>query len=165
MFIRFGSRSKGIFEDPCFIWKDADGRVSSFAPKKSFTATERIGLFDVLSIKKPTMIELDGYPLAIPENCFILLMNNGASLLFEAIDNFQMTRISTAIRGIVAKMARNIVTGDNAWVTQMLTSVDKNVSDDDIVVSVAMTDVTDQLIRKSIMQQAQDRLRKKRSSR
>lgn len=115
LFLRFGTRNSGKFEAPCFVWKDA--------VEESTPTMEGFSLFDISSIRKPSVFELDSFPMATADSSFFISKCDGDSLLFEAIDNVQMTRVSSALKGIVAKMTRCIIMGDDAWMTQMLTSV------------------------------------------
>jgi len=154
LFLRFGTRNNGKFEEPSFVWKDA--------MENSTPTMENFSLFDISSIRKPSVFELDSFPMASADSCFFVSRCDGNSLLFEAIDNVQMTRVSSALKGIVAKMTKSIITGDDTWITQMLASVHGSSGDEYIV--TATTDVTDHLIKKSIVDEAYRKMRAKQVS-
>ncbi len=151
LFLRFGTRSSGKFEEPCFVWKDAI--------EDSNPAIEGFSLFDISSIRKPSVFELDNFPMAIADSSFFISKCDGESLLFEAIDNVQMTRVSSALKGIVAKMTRYIIMGHDAWMTQILASVHGSSEDEYLV--AATIDLTDHLIQKTIVQEAHRKRRAK----
>eukprot|EP01082_Thalassiosira_pseudonana_P012709 g11199.t1 g11199 contig5:351146-353860(+) len=164
IFLRFGGRIGGEFEDPCFIWKDLGGQVSTFSsPGLLPNPIDSICLFDIQSMRKPTKFELDSYPQAIAGNSFFLSTNNGTSLLFEAINDVQIDRVTTGLKGVVSKLVRDIITGDNGWIVQMMTSVGANVLGVDGSASYAMTNVTDQLVKKTLVEEARVMRRKRRA--
>ena len=102
--------------------------------------------------------------------------NGTSSLLFEAVDELQMIRVTTALRGIIGKLARRIILGENDWVVQMMLASSSpvdggpatSISLEDLegnVVPCAMADMTDHLVRKTtLMKQAQERRSKIRST-
>ena len=128
----------------------------------------------------------DSYPFTIPAHSFFLTTNdnnnddgndNGtSSLLFEAVDELQMIRVTTALRGIIGKLARRIILGENDWLVQMMLASSSPVDGgpatsisledlEDNVVPCAMADMTDHLVRKTtLMKQAQERRSKIRST-
>jgi len=124
---------------------------------------DSICLFDIQSMRKPTKFELDSYPQAIAGNSFFLSTNNGTSLLFEAINDVQIDRVTTGLKGVVSKLVRDIITGDNGWIVQMMTSVGANVLGVDGSASYAMTNVTDQLVKKTLVEEARVMRRKRRA--
>jgi hypothetical protein len=124
---------------------------------------DSICLFDIQSMRKPTIFELDSYPQAIAGNSFFLSTNNGTSLLFEAINDVQIDRVTTGLKGVVSKLVRDIITGDNGWIVQMMTSVGANVLGVDGSASYAMTNVTDQLVKKTLVEEARVMRRKRRA--
>lgn len=130
--------------------------------ENSTPTMENFSLFDISSIRKPSVFELDSFPMASVDSCFFVSRCDGNSLLFEAIDNVQMTRVSSALKGIVTKMTRSIIMGDDTWITQMLASVHGGAGDEYLV--TATTDVTDHLIKKSIVQEAHRKMRAKQVS-
>jgi len=188
MFLQFGTtaRSDGLgkFEDPRLLW--TDGQDVSYT----------LELLDIQSIRQPSPLELDiSYPFAIPAHSFFLTTTNNiisndvnksnsnesdahfghTSLLFEAVDELQMTRVTTALRGIIGKLAKKIILGENDWVVQMMSAssvpggraVMSDTLDDlegSSVVPRAMADVTDHLVKKTtLMKRAQERRSKLRS--
>jgi len=170
MILQFGTQSSngdGKFEHPHLLW--TDGHDVSYM----------LELLGIQSIRKPSAFELeDSYPFAIPAHSFFLTTNsnnddgndNGtSSLLFEAVDELQMIRVTTALRGIIGKLAKKIILGENDWVVQMMLASSSPVSGgpstsislEDLeggVVPCAMADMTDNLVKKTtLMKQAQER--------
>jgi len=178
MFLQFGNKAQpdelGKFEHPHLLW--AGGQDASHA----------LELLDIRSIRRPTSFELDNaYPFAIPTHSFFLTTtsgededgededgNVGRSLLFEAVDELQMIRVTAALRGIIGKLAKKIIQGENDWVVQMLLASSARgggggaaaggICLEDLegsgAVPCAMADVTDHLVGKTtLMRQAQER--------
>lgn len=147
MFLRFREAATpdglGRFEQPRLLWTDGKG-VSYALP-----------LLDIQSIRRPTPRELDNsYPFAIPAHSFLLSTRRDGegdegdghrSLLFEAVDEVQMTRVMTALRGIIGKLARKIIMGENDWLAQMMQAASLGSKGSDAV-PCAMTNVTDHIV-------------------
>jgi hypothetical protein len=138
MFLKFGTLSHGTYENPRLHWTDGHSISYTFE------------LLDIEMIRQPTESELNGiYPFAIPAHSFFILNNDGLSLLFEAVDELQMIRITTALRGIIARLAKKIVAGESDWVGQMmLASTAQVVKFEELegMLSCAMSDVSDCLV-------------------
>jgi hypothetical protein len=141
MFLKFGTLSHGTYENPRLHWTDGHSISYTFE------------LLDIEMIRQPTESELNGiYPFAIPAHSFFILNNDGLSLLFEAVDELQMIRITTALRGIIARLAKKIVAGESDWVGQMmLASTAQVVKFEELegMLSCAMSDVSDCLVTKT----------------
>mmetsp|Transcript_1198 Transcript_1198/g.2995 ORF Transcript_1198/g.2995 Transcript_1198/m.2995 type:complete len:865 (-) Transcript_1198:165-2759(-) len=184
MFLQFGVRGDnsgipGEFEQPRLFWTDGQ------------SVSHSLELLDIASIRPPHPYELEGsYPFAIPDHSFFLFTNDGTTLLFEAVDEVQMIRVTTALRGIIGRLAKKIVMGENDWLVQMMmasvgcrgheggngdssgggpqqqqrSSLDGTEDN----VPGAMADITDHLVRKQtsgLMRQAQERRSRLRSTR
>ena len=135
MTLAFGSRSNGRFDHPRLVWSGLD-------------ETQSVDLFDIVSLREPSLLELDNYPLAVPAHCFFLETSSasGCNLLFEAVDETQMRRVMSGLVHIVGKLARWVVAGDDSWVAQTMLA---NIGSVDVVesaVPIAMVDVTNHLV-------------------
>ena len=169
MFLQFGSRVNKTYEQPRLLW--TDGQDVSYT----------LELLDISSIRQPALYELESYyPFSIPANSFFVSTNGGTSLLFEAVDDVQMRRITSALQGIVARLAKKIVMGEQDWVCQMMLSSAggesgqiSSMNELEEMVPNAMADVTDHLVKKTtlvhektkLMQQAHERRNRLRSRR
>jgi len=163
MFLQYGTRSAedGSFERPRLLW--TDGHDVSYA----------LELLDVRAIRPPEPSELEGtYPFAAPDRSFFISTSDGAALLFEALDGVQMTRVTSALRGIIGRLAKKIVMGENDWVVQMmLASVTggaaQSLEEVEGEAPRAMADAAEGLISRTtgLMRQAQERRSRLRSTR
>lgn len=117
MFLQFGERNSSainqVYNHPQLVWTDGND--------VSYT----LELLDIQSIRPPTFGELDEhYPFSVEEHSFFITTHSGISLLFEAVDELQMTRIVSGLQGIAGRLAKKIIMGENDWIVQMmLTSV------------------------------------------
>lgn len=111
MFLKFqkGSDAGSSFERPCLLWTDG--------PDASYT----VELFDIHSIRNPTLFELDDYTFAIPSRSFVVSTGD-MFLMFEATDASQTTRVMTALQKIISRLAMKILMGDDGWMVQMMLS-------------------------------------------
>ena len=122
-------------------------------------------MFDIETIRQPLPSEVEGnYLFAIPEHCFFVSTFSGTSWLFEAVDELQMTQNITALREIIGRFSRKIVTGENDWLVQlMLASVGEGghvstLAEVEEVLPIAVVDVTDHLVKKTaLFRRAQDK--------
>lgn len=181
LFLRFDASTAAADGGPHFLWKDDESSRSSSpfwpalpsgvgggvtttpprssspsSPYRSINGEHRINLFDISSIQKPTLLELEKYPFATPGNALFLSVKGGKSdddvedkpavLVLEAMDEIQATRAASGVRGIVAKLARSVIAGDDGWVGRMMMSASSQVADDAAKLTRAMTDATDQLV-------------------
>ncbi|KAL7550292.1 hypothetical protein ACHAWF_013571 [Thalassiosira exigua] len=120
MFLEFGTRNPvdRNFDHPRLTWTsddDDDGRRTSRC----------IELLDIRSIREPTPAQAERRPSAAPSRSFVLSTNGGEAHLFEAVDETQAERIGAALRGIVSRLARKIVMGENDWLVGMMLSSKK----------------------------------------
>lgn len=167
------------FEHPRLVWTDGQA------------VTYSLELLDIVSIRSPDPNELKNkkggtyYPFSNAQNSFFVSTHDGTTLLFEAGDEMQMIQITTALRGIIGRLAKKIVMGENDWLVQMMLAsvgdmggpnplsqqqfisggLDKVVEED---VPHAMADVTDHLVGKQttgLMRSAQERRSRLRSTR
>ena len=124
----------------------------------------------------------DSDPFAIPTHSFFVTMNssnndngndNRTSLLFKAMDELQMTHVTTALRGIIGRLARKIIMGENDWVVQMMLAMSlaagplpgggpaTTISLEDLegsMILCAMADMMDHFVKKTmLMTRAQER--------
>lgn len=74
-----------------------------------------------------------------------------------------MTRVTTALKGIVSRLARKIIMGENDWIVQMMLAssvggqLQHSLEEIENVLPYAMADVTDHLVTKTtLMTQALD---------
>jgi hypothetical protein len=178
VYLRFGTRGRADnrFEQPRLLWTNGHG------------LSHALDLLDVSSIRPPAPFELDeSYPLANPLHSFFVMTHapafdrsdgTASSLLFEAMDEVQMVRVTAALRGIIGKLARQIVLGESEWMVQMMAASSSQLpggggedgqsgDTDESGDLCAMADVTDHLVnrtdhvkRTGLMRQAQGRLRK-----
>ena len=177
MFLRFGTRSEinGLFEHPSLLWTDGHG------------LSHGLQLLNIQSIRPASSPELkDTYPVANPARSFFVTTHNNAhdhsedgvndngttSSLFEAVDKLQMIRVTAALRGIIGRLAKKIIMGENDWMIEMmlarssLPSSGGGANSRVIGVPCAMTDVTDHLVKRTaLMKDAHERRRKIRSTR
>ena len=141
IFLKFGTHNKGVHENPILQW--TDGRSISYT----------IDLLDIEMIRQPTESEVkDIYPFAVSAHSFFVSNRDGSTLLFEADDELQMKRITTSLRGVIARLAKKIVTGESDWVGQMmLVSTAQVVKFDELdgMLSSAMSNVSDRLVEKT----------------
>lgn len=98
--------------------------------------------------------------------------NGTTSSLFEAVDKLQMIRVTAALRGIIGRLAKKIIMGENDWMIKMMLAMSSLPSSGGganprvIGVPYAMTDVTDHLVKRTaLMKDAHERRRKIRSTR
>jgi hypothetical protein len=117
-----------------------------------------IELLDIESIRQPLLSEVEGgYRFAIPEHCFFLSTHNGTRLLFEAMDESQASGIIVALRHLISRFSRKIVTGESDWLVQlMLASVGdeghvSTLAEVEEVLPMAVADVADHLVKKSTL--------------
>jgi len=150
MLLEFGTRSHGRYEYPYLLWTDGH------------CVSHKLDLLDIDSIRQPLQSEVeDNYLFAIPEHCFFLSTQSGTRLLFEAVDELQVTEITIALRDLISKFSRKIVTGESDWLVQlMLASVGEEghvstLAEVEEVLPKAVADVTDHLVKKTtLVQQA-----------
>lgn len=162
LLLEFGTRSNGRYEHPRLHWTDGHNVSHTF------------DLLDIESFRQPMLSEVDGtYRFAIPEHCFFLSTHSGTRLLFEAVDENEMTGITMALRDLICRFSRKIVTGENDWLVQlMLASVGdgghvSTLAEVEEVLPMAVAEVTDHLVKKTtLIQRAQamrsNRLRSRR---
>ena len=151
MLLEFGTRSHGRYEYPYLLWTDGH------------CVSHKLDLLDIVSIRQPSLSEVEqNYIFAIPEHCFFLSNQSGTRLLFEAVDELQMTEITMALRDLISRFSRKIVTGENDWLVQLvLASVGEEghvstLAEVEEVLPKAVADVTDHLVKKTtLVQQAQ----------
>ena len=141
MFLKFGTQSNGAYENPRLQWTDGN------------SISHTLELLDIEMIRRATESELNGiYPFAIAAHSFFIFNKDGLKLLFEAVDELQMTRITTALRGIIARFVKKIVEGESDWVGQMmLVSTAPVVKFEELedMVTGAMSDVSKCLVKKT----------------
>lgn len=136
------------------------GNPSLFSAPEATDKVESIMLSDIQIIRKPRESELDGYPLVTAEHCFVMSLQNGNTLFFEAINDIQMKRVTIGLNGILHVLERDIKTGDYSWILQSLQSVKRKVSDVQPSASAV-----DQSVKKTLLEEAKARRRKKRQQR
>ena len=136
------------------------GNPSLFSDPDAANKLESIMLSDIQIIRKPRDSELDGYPLVTPEHCFVMSLQNSNTLFFEAINDIQMKRVTMGLNGILHVLERDIKTGDYSWILQSLQSVKRKVSD--VQPSAC---AVDQSVKKTLLEEAKARRRKKRQQR
>ena len=85
------------YDHPQLVWT-ADGEDLSHT----------LEILDVHSVRQ--FRELDAnYPFAMKGQSFFVTTNSGVSLLFEAVSEVQMSRIVSALRGIVQNLSKKII--------------------------------------------------------
>ena len=153
MFLKFGNaQPNGQFDHPQLCWAD-DNDANSYY---------HLELLSIQSVRKPTMFELENYTQAIPAHSFLVVTTDGTSLVFEAVDEAQMNRVSSALKWIIARLAKNIIMGENDWMIQMMVAAAGGVQNFDMdlesVVPDVKADCTDHLVKKTtLIGQAQKR--------
>lgn len=157
LLLEFGTRCNGRYDHPRLLW--TDGHCVSHS----------LDLLDITAIRQPVFSEVEGtYRFAIPEHCFFLITQNGSRLLFEAMDESQMTGITMALRNLISRFSRKIVTGENDWLVQlMLASVGdeghvSTLAEVEEVLPMAVADVTDHLVKKTTLVQRAQAMRSSR---
>ncbi|KAL7485815.1 hypothetical protein ACHAW6_011420 [Cyclotella cf. meneghiniana] len=160
LLLRFNGRTVDQIEAPFFTWVDMKGNPSLFSAPEATDKVESIMLSDIQIIRKPRESELDGYPLVTAEHCFVMSLQNGNTLFFEAINDIQMKRVTIGLNGILHVLERDIKTGDYSWILQSLQSVKRKVSDVQPSASAV-----DQSVKKTLLEEAKARRRKKRQQR
>lgn len=161
MFLQFGTtQSNGQFDHPQLCWTD----------DKDANSYHHLELLSIQSVRQPTMFELENYTQAIPAHSFLLVTTDGTSLVFEAVDEVQMNRVSSALKGIISRLAKKILMGENDWMVQMMVAAAGGVQnlemDLESLLPNAMADFTDHLVKKTtLMGQAQKRRSHLRSTR
>ena len=153
----FSGSTEGKFEAPFFIWKDMDGTAATFTAPDETNKIDSILFSDIKTIRKPREAELNGYPVAIREHCFVLSLFNGATFFLEAVNSIQMNRVTAGLNGILNKLELDINgTGDFTWITQSLEAVKRKPCD--VQPSVERTGTNSPTsTKKSLVQQAAER--------
>jgi hypothetical protein len=155
MFLKFGTQSNGAYESPRLLWTDG------------YSITHSLELLDIEMIHQAIESELKGvYPFAIAAHSFFISNKGGLSLLFEAVDELQVMRIITALRSIIARFARKIITGESDWVGQMMLASTEpvvKVKELEDLVPCAIADVSNSLVKKtafSVLNESQNKSKK-----
>ena len=153
MFLKFGNtQPSGQFDHPQLCWAD-DNDANSYY---------HLELLSIQSVRKPTMFELENYTQAIPAHSFLVVTTDGTSLVFEAVDEVQMNRVSSALKWIISRLAKKIIIGEIDWIVQMMVAAAGGVQNFDMdlesVVPDVKADCTDHLVKKTtLIGQAQKR--------
>lgn len=135
-----------------------NNNVSPFTALDAAKQVESILLSDIKTIRKPREAELNGYPLATSENCFVIALFNGITLFLEAVNVVQMNRVTAGLNGIMNKLEQDISTrGDFTWIMKSLEYVKKKACDVQPHVVKQKTNTS-----KSLMQEAAARRKMKR---
>ena len=153
MTLAFGSRSSGRFDHPRLVWSGVDEIQS---------ADLFVDLFDIVSIRRPTPPEIENYPRAVPAHCFFIETSSasGCNILFEAVDEIQMSRVMSGLTNIVGKLARWVVAGDDSWVSQTMLANIGSVDAVESSVPSAMVDVTNHLVKTAKSQRQLSKLQR-----
>lgn len=133
-------------------------KACSFTSPDAANNLKSILLSDIKAIRKPREAELDSYPLITPEHCFLVVLENGTMLFFEAVSVIQMNRVTCGLNGILNKLGNDMnATGDYSWINQSLESIKRKASyiQPCVVEKVARPE-------KSLMQEATERRKLKR---
>jgi len=107
MVLLYGNQSNPGSKQPCLVWTDGSDL--------SYT----IELLDIMSIRKPTLFELDCYVFAIPAQSFVISTPK-TTLSFEASSESEATDVIVALQKITSRLARKIALGEDDWMVQML---------------------------------------------
>jgi hypothetical protein len=143
-------------EVTAFLRLGADAGAAGFCePCLQFLAHDGIplvsvDLFDVRSLEKPTALQLQSYPLAVPGNCIYIRTNPG-DFVFEATREDDALRIVHGMRWLIARLSFNLIIG-NVNVSCELLDVGKKAFKQRVGESNragAMNDLTNHLVDKS----------------
>ena len=150
MTIKPGYRKpNGCFCGPRLGWFDVDDADDTFG----------IDLFDIRSLERPSPIDLQDYPYAIPSRTIVLKSSRLGDFVFEATTEAVTRRFIHGMRWVVARLAFNLVIGNLDVSCELL---DVGVGTDngkqrapetpleEAHWTNAMNDVTNQLMAKSI---------------
>jgi len=102
------------FSGPKFVWEGIDGDESG-----------EIDLFDIGSLDKATVQELQEYPLAMPGRSIFIRLNRGAEYVFESLTDDDALRFIHGMRWVIARLAFNLIIG-NLGVSCELLDVERN---------------------------------------
>ena len=94
-------RASGSFSAPSLHWIADDGVPIAV-----------VDLFDMKSLERATVMDLEQYPLAMPMRSFILGLNNGTKYVFEADSEDSAIRFVHGMRWVVARLSFNLIIGN-----------------------------------------------------
>lgn len=113
--IKPGARTRSSrFVGPKFAWKAIDSREGG-----------EIDLFDIRSLDKASVRQLEDYPLAMPGRSIFIQLNQGDKFLFEALNDEDAMRLNHGMRWVIARLAFNLIIG-NLSVSCELLDVDRS---------------------------------------
>ena len=134
-----------------------DNTATAFTAPDETNKIDSILLSDIKTIRKPREAELDGYPVATPEHCFVLSLFSGATFFLEAVNSVQMNRVTAGLNGILNKLELDINnTGDFTWIMQSLEAVKRKPRDVQPSVARTSSNLPTQT-KNSLVQQAAER--------
>ena len=104
LFLKMGQ----VGEDPHLVWEDLQSKKSHI-----------IGLFDIISIDRPTSLTGSNYETTAAGSFCVSLKDNSL-LFFEAVDEVQSTGVVQALKEIVAGFTRQMILGDCEQIGKIL---------------------------------------------
>jgi hypothetical protein len=104
LFLRMGQ----VGEDPHLVWEELESKKSHI-----------FGLFDIISIDRPTSLT-GSKDETTAAGSFCVSLKDNSLLLFEAVDEVQMTGVVQALKEIVAGFTRLMILGDCEQIGKIL---------------------------------------------
>lgn len=102
VYLRFGMETRvGDFSEPKLVW-GKDG-----SDQRGF-----IELFDIRSLDKASVMDLEAYPLAVPGRSLIMRTNRDECFAFEALNERGALRFVHGMRWVVARLTFNCIIGN-----------------------------------------------------
>mmetsp|Transcript_31326 Transcript_31326/g.48020 ORF Transcript_31326/g.48020 Transcript_31326/m.48020 type:complete len:701 (+) Transcript_31326:38-2140(+) len=147
LFLKLGRMgSSGSFEPPRLVWdiENTDGTKARGS---------KIDLFDIDSLEKPTILQIQNYPFAVPGSSVFVRSNNGKQFLFEAPSDEEARRVIHGVRWMIARLAFNLIIGNREVSCELLDfrdSVFSMSTAEETMQSKAMNDISNQLVEKSV---------------
>lgn len=138
---------QGTYCGPRLVWQESEFE------------TYGVNLFDIQLLERASPVQLKDYPYAIPSRTVYLLLNRGQEFVFEAPSENDAYRFIHGMRWLVARLTFNMIIGNADVVAEILdirasTSVGKfgeNALFDDSRRGIAMDDMAEQLVERSVI--------------
>uniref|UniRef100_A0A7S4MH36 Uncharacterized protein n=1 Tax=Odontella aurita TaxID=265563 RepID=A0A7S4MH36_9STRA len=157
--------SGATYSEPRLVWNGAenvafpeDEEDDEFGQGRDVRGS--IGMFDIASVERVQPSDpASGHLRSSAESYgdfgggFLITLNGGGSLLFEARDGTERTRVINGLRHMIARMAFNVVIGNSEVCSELLDfgEEDDEEIDEQEEINQAMKDVTNHLVDKAAL--------------
>ena len=148
MRVKPGCRSpEGGYCGPRLVWQESEFE------------TYGVNLFDIQKFERARAMQLRDYPYSYPSRAVFLRMNQGPEFIFEAPTENDAMRFVHGMRWLLARLTFNLVIGNVDVVFELLDEGSSKTTAskltrvnwmDDSLRSVAMDDITEQLVERSV---------------